>query len=187
MRINEKLLQPKYITTANTNLNDYTTDGIYFFDADYTPTNIPAGVNGWLQVLTMGETDNTNKFIKQIWYRAGTPNSNGFETYIRTRSLDGVWGNWLSFPNYWSFDYTSTTFTITIPHSALNIIKSALVICKDCAYVVSIGSSSQLWSYQIGTLGNITMTPTILEHTAQYVRVLLTFSTTIYGGIKVII
>ena len=33
------------VTKANTDLNDYTTDGEYYFSPDYTPTNIPAGVN----------------------------------------------------------------------------------------------------------------------------------------------
>lgn len=85
----------KYVTVTGTNLNDYIEDGIYFFNADYTPTNIPEGVNGWLQVFTIGKDNySTDKFIKQLWFRAGTPNSNDFETFVRTRSWDGNWGNW---------------------------------------------------------------------------------------------
>lgn len=172
----------QYVTTTGTNLNDYTTQGVYFFDESYTPTNIPTGTNGWLQVFS-----SDNNRVKQVWYRMGVPNATDCETYVRTRGADGTWGNWLSFPNYWNFDYNGITFTITIPHDGNNKIKSVLVFCKDCAYVVTIGNSSQLWFYQIGALGSVTMTPTISEHTAQYVRVSLTFSETIYGGIKVIV
>ena len=84
-----------YVTTSGTNLNDYTEQGVYFFNGSYTPINIPAGINGWLQVFTIGkENYSGDMFVKQIWYRAGTPDSNDFETYVRTRSWDGVWGSW---------------------------------------------------------------------------------------------
>jgi len=76
------------ITTANTDLNDYTETGLYYFHTNYVPTNIPAGTNGWLMVIK----GNGNSVIKQIWSRQGTPNTNDFETYIRTKS--GTWGNW---------------------------------------------------------------------------------------------
>lgn len=80
------------VTIANTDLNDYTQDGVYYFGANYTPTNIPAGVNGWLQVMT-GEQGGTIA-KKQIWYRHGTANSNDFETYVRTSTDGSTWGNW---------------------------------------------------------------------------------------------
>ena len=77
------------ITTANTDLNDYTETGVYYFSTSYTPINIPTGVvNGWLVVMKC----NLNNVVKQIWYRQGTTNKNDFETYIRTKS--GTWGNW---------------------------------------------------------------------------------------------
>ena len=85
------------------------------------------------------------------------------------------------------YDTNSTTFTITIPHSTSGNIKSALVFSQSWAGVVSIGNSSQIWSFTIGNLSNVTMTPTIAEHTSSYVKVTLTFSTTIYGGIKVLV
>lgn len=80
------------VTIANTDLNDYTQDGVYYFGANYTPTNIPAGVNGWLKVMT-GEQGGTIA-KKQIWYRHGTANSNDFETYVRTSTDGSTWGNW---------------------------------------------------------------------------------------------
>ena len=60
------------ITTANTNLNNYTN----------------AGSNGWLQVMA-----SSGGIIKQIWYRQGTVNINDHETYVRTYS-GGTWSNW---------------------------------------------------------------------------------------------
>ena len=79
------------VNTAGTNLNDYKSDGEFYFGTDYTPTNIPAGVNGWLRVIT-GKQGNDN-VVKQIWYRHGTPNSNDYETYVRTFS-GNTWSNW---------------------------------------------------------------------------------------------
>lgn len=70
------------------NLNDYTTEGRYYFYA--APTNIPAGVNGFLEVFAA-----SNGAVKQIWYRHGTPNTNDYETYVRTYS--GSWSNWKKF------------------------------------------------------------------------------------------
>lgn len=79
------------VKTANTNLDDYTTTGIYQFSGSYTPTNIPSGSNGWLIVIPV----NTN-LVKQFWTRQGTTNSNNHNTYERTLS-NGVWANWSRF------------------------------------------------------------------------------------------
>lgn len=78
------------VTTTNTNLNDYKTEGTFYFSPTYIPTNIPAGVNGWLKVLP--GNDGT-LIVKQIWYRHGTTNSNDYETYVRTFSSN-TWSSW---------------------------------------------------------------------------------------------
>ena len=78
------------ITTANTDLNDYTETGVYYFSVNYIPINIPTSlVNGWLSVIK----SIPNSLVKQIFYRGGTVDKNDYETYIRTR-VGGVWGNW---------------------------------------------------------------------------------------------
>lgn len=82
------------VTTAGTNLNDYKSDGEWYFGVDYTPTNIPAGSNGWLKVITGIQRD--DNVVKQIWYRHGTPNNNDYETYVRTFS-GGAWSSWQKF------------------------------------------------------------------------------------------
>jgi len=87
--LNEKI-STTIIETADTNLNDYTTEGTYFFSASYTPTNVPSGaVNGWLRVMK-----GSSNWVKQIWYRAGTANSNDYNTYVRTYTSAGVWSSW---------------------------------------------------------------------------------------------
>lgn len=82
------------IVTRNSDLNNYKTDGKFYFPQTYTPTNIPAGVNGILEVFTvdMGGT----LLVKQMWYRHGTNNTNDFETYIRTFN-GSAWSNWKRF------------------------------------------------------------------------------------------
>lgn len=75
------------INSGSANLNDYRTDGIYFFSGSVTITNAPAGVNGWLRVM-VGING-----VKQIWFRQGTANVNDYQTYIRMYTSN-TWGNW---------------------------------------------------------------------------------------------
>lgn len=82
---------PTYVNTGGVvDLNDYTEQGWYFFTSNNTITNIPAGVNGWLKVV---KDKDSGIWTKQMWYRAGTPNSNDYQTYVRTRTGD-IWSNW---------------------------------------------------------------------------------------------
>ena len=77
------------VTETATDLNNYKSHGIYYFETNVTPTNIPTGVNGWLIVLPVGN------FVKQIWMRAGTYNTNQYMTYVREYSLNSnAWGDW---------------------------------------------------------------------------------------------
>lgn len=80
------------VTITDTNLNNYIEDGTYYFSSDYTPTNIPVGINGWLQVMTSSATSN----VKQVWYRHGTINSNDYQTFVRTKTGSG-WSTWQQF------------------------------------------------------------------------------------------
>lgn len=81
------------VTTKGTDLNDYTTPGIYYFSSSaYAPVNIPVGVNGWLIVINEGLSDATA--IKQIWSRSGTPGRNDYNTYMRTWMSTTGWGKW---------------------------------------------------------------------------------------------
>ncbi|MDE6697936.1 MAG: DUF859 domain-containing protein [Lachnospiraceae bacterium] len=79
------------VTEAGTNLNNYLTDGSYYFSSSFTPTNIPVGTDGWLQVITNG----TGTVIKQIWHKQGTVSSN-WGTYTRTKCGNGsAWSSWV--------------------------------------------------------------------------------------------
>lgn len=89
------------VNKAGTDLNDYTEEGVYVFGSSYTPTNIPVGSNGWLVVL-----GGVNNYIKQIWYRWGTPGTNDHQTYVRTGTASN-WGEWASYLT--SRDYASAS------------------------------------------------------------------------------
>ena len=91
---NSKLDKTKFITTENTDLNNYKEEGTYYFETNVTPLNIPAGNNGWLKVMNRGKDE---VFIKQIWYRMGTPNSNDTETYVRTYGGNNTWSSWTKY------------------------------------------------------------------------------------------
>lgn len=88
----------KNVLVAGTNLDDYVYSGCFYFDSERTPLNVPAGVtNGWLQVIAEQPLNEGrgSGYVKQIWYRAGTPNSNDFQTFIRTANVGissfGAW------------------------------------------------------------------------------------------------
>ena len=83
-------LDVKVVTQVDTDLNNYTTFGTFFFEDSYTPLNVPDSVvNGWLIVLPSKE----NNAVKQICLRKGTADSNNYMTYIRT-FLSGKWSSW---------------------------------------------------------------------------------------------
>lgn len=78
-----------------TDLDTYTSRGIYTFAQAYAPTNAPAGnTNGWLIVLPWNETESVQT-IKQIWLRHGAINTSDHECYVRTKvASQGSWSTW---------------------------------------------------------------------------------------------
>jgi len=78
------------VKEAGTDLNDYTEEGIFYFDVDHKPQNIPAGSNGTLVVVTAFPN-----YAKQLWFRHGSAGNNT-ETYVRT--LLGT--NWYPWTRY---------------------------------------------------------------------------------------
>ena len=88
---NAKLEKTIYVSETGTDLNNYKSDGVYYFSSTVTPMNIPTGVNGWLQVFSSNQNS-----VKQIWYRYGTINSNDYEIYVRTKTATDSWSDWIS-------------------------------------------------------------------------------------------
>lgn len=61
-------------------------------DGNPSQYHFPDGaINGWLFSIS-----DDNIYVKQIYYRAGTPNSTGNYMYTRTRYNDG-WSRWFKF------------------------------------------------------------------------------------------
>lgn len=85
----EEAIEVQNVIETDTNLNDYKTTGVYAFNTNTKPTNIPTGVNGWLVVYSHPDTA-----IKQIWYRWGTNDTNHYETYIRNFDSN-KWSSWV--------------------------------------------------------------------------------------------
>lgn len=78
------------VTRTNESLNDYRAQGIYYFDGNHTPTDVPGGsVNGWLIVLSNGFSLSVNK---QIWIRQGSEATQS-DTYVRAYT-SGAWTTW---------------------------------------------------------------------------------------------
>lgn len=70
-------------------LNDLTRTGAWFFLTENAPSHIPAGVNGWLVVLS-----GPNGVAKQIWFRYGSNSENDYNTYVRTKFTTSGWSDW---------------------------------------------------------------------------------------------
>jgi len=78
-----------YIASGNQNLNNYTTEGVWYFSGGATLTNAPNGaVNGWLEVLPSMGGD-----VKQFWHRHGSNPTTFKDEYIRLYG-SGSWGSW---------------------------------------------------------------------------------------------
>lgn len=109
IKMDNDVFENHVISVTNEDLDDYITQGMYYFSGEYTPLNIPVGVNGWLIVIK-GNNDN---YIKQIWCRHGTANRNDYDMYVRTR-LVGTWSNWSAIITENSFVIaTGTSSSIT--------------------------------------------------------------------------
>jgi hypothetical protein len=90
----DELITNFTVSTAETDLNDYTTVGTYVFSSLYTPNNIPKGEAGILVVI--GVDDST---IKQVWYCDGEYGE------IFTRNYqDSEWSEWSSIVGEASLD-----------------------------------------------------------------------------------
>lgn len=87
----------KLIKTGSVDLNDYVDSGTYLFLQTATIANLPAGNNGFMQVISylpeIGGPSGQGR-VKQIWYRSGTLGTNDWMTYVRTRNEFNVWGSW---------------------------------------------------------------------------------------------
>lgn len=81
------------INTADTNLNSYTSPGLYLFTIANMPINPPSQncLNGWLLVIAA-----TPNALKQIWFNLSGGNNASHYTFIRTKDSD-LWSNWQRF------------------------------------------------------------------------------------------
>lgn len=88
----------KTVLSADTDLDDYVGNGIYYFDSDHTPLHAPTGnENGWLAVISEQALNEGrgSGYAKQFWYRGGTSAVNDFQTYVRTCNLGVMyWSPW---------------------------------------------------------------------------------------------
>ena len=92
----QETFSPKEPEPASQDLNDYKESGVYYFTSTNAPLNVPVGSNGMLLVFkAVWNSSQDYIFVKQIWLRHGTQNSNDYHTYIRTYRTDSnTWSNW---------------------------------------------------------------------------------------------
>ncbi len=110
--------------TTKGNLNNYKSQGIFYFSGEYTPTGIPAGTNGWLIVLPNA----LDSAVKQIWMRHGTPNTNDHETYVRTYT-GSSWSAWKRYTTMGEFPIIQNG-RVTVTTSAGKVVSKAVKFPK---------------------------------------------------------
>ena len=104
---NINLANVQNITTAETDLDSYTSGGIYYFQGSYTPTNLPtdAGTFGFLIVLR----GQANARLVQYWIDSATARN---AMWMRTNSSSTVaWSDWKRMANG---DLTAKEVEVTI-------------------------------------------------------------------------
>ena len=74
------------VNVAETSLDKFVDNGIYYFAIEYAPTDAPSGANGWL--ITLG----SNYAKKQIWLREGSQNTQA-DTWVRSFTSN-AWTSW---------------------------------------------------------------------------------------------
>ena len=85
----KEMMEVQNITTAGTDLNNYTENGTYFFNIANSPVNKPEGVEIEAGYLVNIVRDKNVNDIKQIWYVYNENN----DTYTRQKR-SGVWRPW---------------------------------------------------------------------------------------------
>lgn len=85
----------EYVYTSGLDLNDYLTEGWWYFSSDAAPTNTPNtdNKNGFLHVVCY-TTSSSRTLLKQFWYRFGSLNTSDHETFLRTYDSTIGWSNW---------------------------------------------------------------------------------------------
>ena len=116
-------LKRHVVTTAGTDLNDYLTTGVYYFNVSVTPTNIPAGVNGILIVYSMQAAETATNTCKQFWLRQGTPGDNSYQMWERSigTATGDSWSEWVR--------YLTTSDTLA-PGAASSILNNDLTASR---------------------------------------------------------
>lgn len=77
------------VTTAGTDLNNYNSEGVYYFSSANAPSNSPLA-NSYGVLIVIVYTDSARK---QIWLRHATAEPMSTYTYIRTYRSN-AWGTW---------------------------------------------------------------------------------------------
>ena len=169
-----KPLRWQIMTSGNADMNDYKTEGRYYFSQGVTLSNTPNGaVNGWLQVLPT----NTGA-VKQIWYRQGSANGKP-PTY--TEVYERVYGNgaWLA----WERITTATQLANYVPTSRtvnghaltgnVNVTLGDLKLAMSSSmnqmgfYMAASGYPYLRWTDSSGNLYQIVVTATGLRYETQ--------------------
>lgn len=75
--------------TGNVSANTLTESGVYYLTG--SNTGLPSGTNGYVIVHAV----NSSGYIRQIFFRAGTVDSNDHNIYTRQTSGNNAWGAWV--------------------------------------------------------------------------------------------
>lgn len=130
------------ISTANTDLNDYTTAGVYSFAVACQPTNRPDGnSNGWLVVIPWN-ANSTTQTIKQFWLRHGTVGTNDQHVYVRTKVSDYGWSSWRRFVTDKEFTLTTMDGDVYVSWTGQDVVAKISALTPGMYTAYSRGGST---------------------------------------------
>ena len=132
---NIDLANVQNVTTASTNLDDYTSGGVFYFQSAYTPSNKPtdAGTFGFLIVIKGG----SNARLVQYWIDT-TKSQN--RMWMRSNSTSTVsWGNWKKIS---TADLTAEEITVEVENplpTGVTAVGGITVVQSGNVVTVSLG------------------------------------------------
>lgn len=134
----------KVSSYGSVDLNTLTTTGMYYVTSGGDANNhFPVGTNGYLLVMSDGSR------VRQVFFRAGTVNSNDFQWYSRSKSSDNTVGlNADGWSQWWLLSGTEKVWNGgTVLNSEINV--GSRYGCQSWVVVARLQSTGALSSVVI--------------------------------------
>lgn len=164
------------ISTADEDLDTYTTGGYWYFPSAYTPLNKPENSGAFGFLLVFKSTSNSR--IAQVWFDTSIN-----AVYIRKNSTSTIsWSDWVKLSEDTSFQPVSASATLIDPLPTG--VSSALVNYVKTGNVVQVYYAITRTSDAVDTWTTLATGLPIPEQTYSYSNVAISYFTALVSGVQ---